>query len=190
VVLFSVADFLEGRCTGQARDAIAAVLALKPDVAVLASSGQEVEASSVPVGSHILVRAGEKVPLDGGIVSGTSVFDESVLTGESVPVAKRAGDEVKAGTLNAGSGLVEIRSSTSSEDTFVAGMARLVEQATSRQSPAEAAVAKFARVYTPMVVAACLLLAFVPWANPDADRKVSHERGVSPRRRVSCCLSL
>ena len=171
VVLFSVADFLESRCTGQARDAISSVLSLRPETAILADSGQEVEASAVPVGSSVLIRAGEKSPLDGVVVSGVSAFDESMLTGESVPVLKSAGDHVKAGTMNAGNSMVVIKTETSADDTFVAGMAKLVEEATSRQSPSEAAVAKFARIYTPIVIIACILIAFVPWANPNADRE-------------------
>ena len=171
VVLFSVADFLESRCTGQARDAISSVLSLRPETAILADSGEEVEASAVPIGSSVLVRAGEKSPLDGVVVTGISAFDESMLTGESVPVLKSAGDHVKAGTMNAGNSMVVIKTETSAEDTFVAGMAKLVEEATSRQSPSEAAVAKFARIYTPIVILTCVLIAFVPWANPNADRE-------------------
>lgn len=171
VVLFSVADFLEARCTGQARDAISSVLELKPESAVLAETGECVDASQVEVGTYVLVRSGEKAPLDGIVVAGLSSFDESFLTGESVPIAKGPGDTVRAGTLNSGSGLMTIRTTASAEDTFVAGMARLVEEATSRQSPSEQMVAKFAKVYTPLVLLACILLAFVPWSNPDADRK-------------------
>lgn len=171
VVLFSVADFLESRCTGQARDAISSVLSLRPETAVLADSGEEVPASSIPVGSSVLIRAGEKSALDGVVMSGISAFDESMLTGESVPIVKSAGDSVKAGTLNSGNSTVIIKTETTAEETFVAGMAKLVEQATSRQSPSEAAVAKFAKIYTPIVIIACILLAFVPWADPNADRK-------------------
>lgn len=171
VVLFAVADFLESRCTGQARDAIAAVLALKPETAVLATTGAEVSADSVEVRTVILIRSGDKAPLDGVVVEGSSAFDESVLTGESVPVLKHAGDTVRAGTLNAGSGLVQVRTTARAEDTFVAGMARLVAEATGRRSPAEAAVAQFAKIYTPIVLLACILLAFVPWSDPTADKR-------------------
>lgn len=231
-VLFALADFLETRCAGQARDAISAVLALKPETALLLSRGGgggvaaesprgneavpsspgatevtplttessqeqlvplhqtksssgsahssmaldgfvpiEVPAASVKVGSLILVRSGDKAPLDGVLVSGQSAFDESMLTGESVPVAKHPGDIVRAGTLNAGSGAVEVKTTVTSDETFVAGMARLVEQATSRQSPAETAVARFAKIYTPLVVLGCLLLAFVPWATCPVDER-------------------
>jgi len=171
VVLFAIADFLESRCTGQARDAISAVLALKPDFAILAEDGSRVVASTVAPGTLILVRSGDEVPLDGVVVSGTSSFDESILTGESKAVVKHAGDEVKAGTLNSGGGTVSIKTVTRAEDTFVAGMARLVEEATSKASPSEAFVAKFAKIYTPVVLLACILIAFVPWSNPNADKK-------------------
>lgn len=171
VVLFSVADFLESRCTGQARDAISSVLSLRPETAILAENGEEISASSVPIGTSVLVRAGEKSALDGIVLSGTSAFDESMLTGESVPIVKSIGDQIKAGTMNTGNSMVIIRTETTADKTFVAGMAKLVEQATSRQSPSEAAVAKFAKVYTPLVIITCILLAFVPWSDPNADRK-------------------
>ena len=137
VVLFSIADFLESRCTDQARDAISSVLSLRPDTAILAENGQEVEVSAVPVGSLIIIRAGEKGALDGLVVSGMSAFDESMLTGESVPVLKSSGDSVKAGTMNCGNSMVVIKTTASADDTFVAGMAKLVEEATSRQSRSE-----------------------------------------------------
>eukprot|EP00889_Picochlorum_renovo_P004903 jgi/Picre1/31933/NNA_007281.t1 len=171
VVLFSVADFLESRCTGQARDAISSVLSLRPETAILAESGEEISAALVPIGTSVLVRAGEKSALDGIVLSGTSAFDESMLTGESVPIVKSIGDQIKAGTMNTGNSMVIIRTETTADKTFVAGMAKLVEQATSRQSPSEAAVAKFAKVYTPLVIITCILLAFVPWSDPNADRK-------------------
>ncbi len=173
VVLFSIADFLESRCTDQARDAISSVLSLRPDTAILAENGQEVEVSAVPVGSLIIIRAGEKGALDGLVVSGMSAFDESMLTGESVPVLKSSGDSVKAGTMNCGNSMVVIKTTASADDTFVAGMAKLVEEATSRQSRSEAAVAKFAKFYTPIVIIVCTLIAFVPWHDSSVDKKTS-----------------
>lgn len=173
VVLFSVADFLESRCTDQARDAISSVLSLRPDTAILADSGQEVEVSAVPIGSSVLVRAGEKCALDGIVISGISAFDESMLTGESVPVLKSSGDSVKAGTMNAGNSIVIIETTATADNTFVASMAHLVEEATSRQSRSEAAVAKFAKFYTPVVIVVCLLIAFLPWYDSNADKKAS-----------------
>lgn len=173
VVLFSIADFLEGRCTDQARDAISSVLSLRPDTAILADNGEEVEVSQVPVGSLVLVRAGEKCALDGLVMSGISAFDESMLTGESVPVLKTSGDSVKAGTMNSGNSMVVIKTTASADDTFVAGMAKLVEEATSRQSRSEAAVAKFAKFYTPIIIVICVLIAFVPWYDSSFDKKES-----------------
>lgn len=173
VVLFTVSDFLETRCTGQARDAISSVISLRPDTAILADTGEEVEGATVPIGTSVLVRAGDKSALDGVVISGISAFDESMLTGESVPVLKSSGDSVKAGTMNVGNSMVIIKTTANADDTFVAGMAKLVEQATSRQSRSEAAVAQFAKIYTPIVIIICLLIAFLPWYDSEVDKKDS-----------------
>ena len=102
-----------------------------------------------------------------------SAFDESMLTGESVPVLKSSGDSVKAGTMNCGNSMVVIKTTASADDTFVAGMAKLVEEATYRQSRSEAAVAKFAKFYTPIVIIVCTLIAFVPWHDSSVYKKTS-----------------
>ncbi|GAB4817246.1 hypothetical protein N2152v2_004292 [Parachlorella kessleri] len=170
VVLFSIADFLETRCSGQARDALAQVLAIRPDSAEL-PSGEEVPAEGVAVGTQILVKPGAKVPLDGRVEKGSSTLDESMLTGEAVPVPKSVGSTVSAGTVNVGGGTLHVVTTAAAGDSAVARMAALVEKATAAQSPTETLVARFAKYYTPIVVLACLCLAFIPWAAGVDDHK-------------------
>ncbi len=122
---------------------------------------REIEAAEVPVGALLVIHSGEKVPLDGTVVEGRSEVDQAPITGESVPVPKTEGDEVFAGTIN-GSGVLEVRSTRAADDTTLANIIRLVEQAQSRRSPSEQWVEKFARVYTPAVMALALAVAMVP----------------------------
>ena len=160
VFLFAVAEWLEDRAMDRARSAIAAVMKLAPDTATLAD-GREVAASTVAVGARLLVRPGARVPLDGRVVHGESSVDESALTGESVPVAKRVGSAVSAGTVNQ-SGVIEVETTATAGDSAVARMARLVEEAQAARSPTERWVDRFSRVYTPLVCALALGIAVVP----------------------------
>ncbi|CAL8464237.1 g3772 [Coccomyxa elongata] len=164
LVLFSVAQWLEARSTAAARAAIASVLALKPQNAILADTGAKVPVDDVAVGTDILVRPGDKVPLDGLVTAGTSRLDNSMLTGESAPVKRAPGQEVFGGTVNCGDGALTVRTTAAASDTTVARLARLVEEATARQSPTETYVNRFAKWYTPIVVFACLCLALAPLA--------------------------
>ncbi|BDA49356.1 Cadmium/zinc-transporting ATPase HMA2 [Coccomyxa sp. Obi] len=164
LVLFGVAQWLEARSTAAARAAIASVLALKPQTAILADTGAEVPVDDVAVGTDVLVRPGDKVPLDGSVTAGTSRLDHSMLTGESAPVKCAPGQEVFGGTVNCGDGALTVRTTAAASDTTVARLARLVEEATSRQSPTETYVNRFAKWYTPIVVFACLCLALIPLA--------------------------
>jgi Cd2+/Zn2+-exporting ATPase len=158
--LFAVAEWLEDRAMDRARSAIAAVMNLAPDVATLAD-GRDVPAVSVVVGTRLLVRPGTRIPLDGRVVRGESSVDESALTGESVPVGKRDGTAVSAGTVNQ-SGVLEIETTATAGNSAVARMARLVEEAQAARSPTERWVDSFSRIYTPAVVAVALLIAVVP----------------------------
>ena len=109
------------------------------------------------------MRPGERVPLDGVIVEGASSLDESALTGESVPVDKATGDAVFAGTLNA-FGALTVRTTAAAADTTLARVARLTAEAQASRAPSERFIDRFARIYTPLVFAAALLLAVVPVA--------------------------
>jgi Cd2+/Zn2+-exporting ATPase len=160
VVLFAVAEWLEDRAMDRARSAIAAVMKLAPDVATLAT-GADVAAATVAVGTRLLIRPGARIPLDGRVVSGTSSVDESALTGEAVPVAKGAGADVSAGTVNQG-GVLEVDTTATAGDSAVARMARMVEEAQSARSSTERWVDRFSRVYTPAVCVLALGIAVIP----------------------------
>lgn len=161
--LFGLSHVLEGWSVARARRAVEALLDLSPETARVVEDDveREVPAGAVPPGSLFVVRPGEKIPLDGEVVAGDSHVDQATVTGESVPVPKRAGDEVFAATVN-GSGALEVRSTREAGDTTLARIIRLVEEAQARRSPSERWVDRFARVYTPAV----LLLAVVVFLAP------------------------
>ena len=134
-----------------------------PTVRALSAAGEEREiaAAQAPVGTRFIVRPGERIPLDGRVVGGTSAVNQAPITGESVPVAKEPGGEVFAGTIN-GDGALEVESTKAAEDTTLARIIRMVEEAHSRRARAEQWVEKFARVYTPAVIALALAIFVVP----------------------------
>lgn len=171
VCLFGLAEWLEVRATGRARDAIAAIVALKPSTAVLASTGEEVPSGQVGVGVELVVTPGSAVPADGVVSSGHSATDESMITGEAAPVPKGPGDDVLGGTINAGDATLMMVTTSAADDSTVAELGRLVERAAGEKSPLEGAVAKFAKWYTPLVLFAAACIAFLPWAAPNQDRK-------------------
>ena len=161
--LYSLSLALEAWSVGRARRAVESLLDLAPATALLLTeAGEEtVPATQVAPGSRILVRPGERVGLDGIVLSGASHLDQSPITGESLPVAKGEGDEVWAGTIN-GEGALEVETTRDASDTTVARMVRMVEEAGSRRGASERWVERFARVYTPTVMVAALLVLAVP----------------------------
>lgn len=162
--LFSLSLMLESWSVGRARRAVAALMELSPDKArVIDDHGREREVlpPEVAVGSHIVVRPGERIPLDGHITAGASHVNQAPITGESVPVEKAMGDEVFAGTIN-GDGALDIITSKPASQTTLARIISLVGDAQSHRAPVEQWVDKFARVYTPLVVALAGLVAIVP----------------------------
>ncbi len=162
--LFALSLTLESWSVGHARRAISALLDLAPATARLcAPTGEETEVpvAEVAVGSRIVVRPGERVPLDGRIVSGASAVNQAPITGESVPVMKGVGDEVYAGTIN-GDGALEIESTRAAEDTTLARIIRMVEEAHGRRAAAEQWVERFARIYTPAVILLAVAVSLVP----------------------------
>lgn len=126
-----------------------------------ADQPQTVPVTNVAIGDRLLVRPGAKIPVDGRILVGESAVDESAVTGESVPVRRAAGDAVLAGTVN-GDGALEVEATRVAADSTVARIARLVEAARARRSPAERWVDRFARIYTPAVVLLAVLVVAVP----------------------------
>ena len=165
--LFAVSEFLEARATLKARRALGAIVSLRPDHANLInrSTGETtiVPATSVPVGSHVSVRTGDKIPADGVVEEGTSTVDESSLTGESRPISKLPESLVSGGSINVGQTRLVIRTTSTVDDSAVSRLIRLVEEAQSNRSPTEKLVDSFAKRYTPIVLTAALLMCTIPW---------------------------
>ena len=162
--LFALSLALESWSVGRARRAISALLDLAPPtVRVRSADGaeREVPAAEAAVGTHFIVKPGERIPLDGRVVAGSSAVNQAPITGESVPVVKEAGGEVFAGTIN-GDGALEVESTKAAENTTLARIIRMVEEAHSRRAQAEQWVEKFARVYTPAVIALAVIIFLVP----------------------------
>ncbi|MFP3939115.1 MAG: heavy metal translocating P-type ATPase [Thermoanaerobaculia bacterium] len=162
--LFALSQALEGWSVGRARRAVETLLDLSPTVARVREPGGEertVRAEEVAVGARLVVRPGEAIPLDGEVLAGSSEVDQAPITGESVPVPKEPGDEVFAGSVN-GAGALEVRSTRPAGETTLARIVRLVEQAQTRRSPSERWVDRFARVYTPAVMALAVAFLVVP----------------------------
>ena len=162
--LFSLSLLLESWSVGRARRAIAALMDLTPVVARLREPDgceREVPPDQVMVGACFTVRPGEKIPLDGLVVRGASHVNQAPITGESAAVAKAAGDEVFAGTIN-GDGSLEIECTKPASDTTLANIIRMVGEAQSRRAPSERWVERFARVYTPIVMGLAAAVLLVP----------------------------
>ncbi len=160
---FALALALETWSLGRARRAVAALMELAPPTARLKmedGSERDAPAAEVKVGSRIVVRPGDKVPLDGRVVAGESELNQAPITGESVPVFKTQGDEVFAGTIN-GEGAIEVVTTKAANDTTLAQIIRMVGSAQSRRAPSEQWVEKFARVYTPVVMVLAIAIFLV-----------------------------
>ena len=161
--LFSLSNLLQDYALGRTRSAIQALMKLRPDQALL-KVGQDAilrPIESLRIGDHILVRPGERVPLDGVVVEGESTVDESTLTGESMPVAKKAGAPVFAGTINQ-SGSLEVRVTKLAHESTIARLIKLVEEAQSEKAPTERFLDKFEQIYAMGVIGLTLLLAGMP----------------------------
>ena len=163
MLLFGVALMLEGFSLDRARRAVQSLIELSPSVAhrLVDGNTEEVAATEVVRGDRLLVRPGERLPADGQIESGRSVVNQAPITGESMPVEKAPGDEVFAGSLN-GHGSLVVRVSRGAEASVLAQIRRLVEQAQASRSPTERFVDRFARRYTPSVIALAVVLALFP----------------------------
>lgn len=153
--LFSLSHGLEGLATERASSAISALAELAPTEATRALDGTEerVAVSELAIGDIVIVRPGERFPIDGIVTEGTSSVDQSPMTGESVPVRKDPGDECFAGTLN-GEGLLRVRAARAAGETMMARMARLVEEGQANRGVAQRLTARFTRIYTPVVLLA------------------------------------
>ena len=161
--LFSLSELLESWSVGRARRAIQALMRLAPDTALVkrGSNFREVPAEEVAVGETILVKPGQKVPLDGTVLGGSSAIDQAPITGESMSVEKKPGDTVFAGTIN-GEGSLEIQTTKAAGDTTLARIIKLVEVAQQQKAPAQRFVDVFAKYYTPAVMILASLVGLVP----------------------------
>ena len=163
MVFYSIGENLQEMAVRRSRSSIRKLLDIRVDTARVVRNGQSVEcpAESVSVGEMIVVRPGEKIPLDGRIVEGESYLDTSALTGESVPGRKGVGEEALSGMVN-GEGLLTLEVIADYAHGTAAKIVELVENAADRKAPTERFITKFASVYTPVIVFLAVLLAFVP----------------------------
>ena len=163
VFLFALAQTLEARTLERARNAVRALLDLAPTEALVRDDAgdRRVDVDDVVPGMILVVRPGEKIPLDGMVVAGESSVNQAPVTGESLPADKAAGDEVFAGTIN-GRGALDVRVTRVRRDSTLARIIHLVEQAQSQRAPAQTFVERFARVYTPAVLMLAAILAVAP----------------------------
>lgn len=161
--LFSLGNTLEAYTMDRARNAIRSLMDLKPRTAIRLQGDQEQEVAveDLRVGDRILVRPGERIPLDGHVLTGESAVNQAPITGESVPVDKSPGHEVFAGTVN-GHGALTVAVTRISTDTTIARIIQMVEEAQSQKAPSQRFVDRFARVYTPLVIAVAAGVAVVP----------------------------
>tara|TARA_Y100001968_G_scaffold173686_2_gene159021 strand:- start:3675 stop:5780 length:2106 start_codon:yes stop_codon:yes gene_type:complete len=170
MVLFAIAEHIEARSLGRAREAISSLLALAPEQASvqLEDGSWAVRASSdVALGARVRVRPGERIALDGEVVSGRSAVNQAPITGESMPVDKQQGDPVFAGTINQ-NGTLEYRVTAVAGQTTLARIIHAVEQAQSDRAPTQRFVDRFAAIYTPVVCLLALLMAVLPPLLTDA----------------------
>ena len=161
MLFFQVGELFEGYAEGKSRDSIAHLMDIRPDVAHLEESQQDVSPEQVAVGQVIVIRPGEKVPLDGVVIEGTSALNTVVLTGESLPRDVNVGDEVISGCVNL-SGVLRVRTTKAFGESTVSKIISLVENAGERKSQSETFITRFARIYTPVVVFMAIAMAMVP----------------------------
>jgi Cd2+/Zn2+-exporting ATPase len=163
IFLFALAQLLEARAMDRARTSIRALMDLTPVEALVRRGGREVRVSvdDLHIGEVVVVRPGEKIPLDGRVAAGRGFINQAPVTGESLPVEKAPGDEVFAGTIN-GRSAIEVTVERLRADSTVARIIHLVERAQAQRAPSQTFVERFARVYTPAVLILAAIVAVVP----------------------------
>lgn len=163
MLFFQIGELFEEYAEGKSRDSISHLLAIRPDVANVERDGNvsEVSPENVAIGEIIVVKPGERVPIDGKVIEGETSLDTAALTGESLPRDISVGDSIMSGCINL-SGVVRVKTTKVFGESTVSKIIDLVESADKNKSRSESFITKFARVYTPVVVIAALILAFVP----------------------------
>ena len=163
MLLYQIGEWFQGYAVQRSRRSISSLMDIRPDTACVLRNGAEEEVfpDEVEVGETIIVRPGERVPLDGIIRKGEGLLDTSALTGESMPRAVRAGNEIISGCINQ-TGVLEVEVTTPYEESTVERILSLVEEATDKKATTETLITRFARWYTPAVVIGAVLLAVIP----------------------------
>lgn len=163
MLLYQIGEWFQGYAVQRSRRSISSLMDIRPDTACVLRDGAEEEVfpDEVEVGETIIVRPGERVPLDGIIRKGEGLLDTSALTGESMPRAVRAGNEIISGCINQ-TGVLEVEVTTPYEESTVERILSLVEEATDKKATTETLITRFARWYTPAVVIGAVLLALIP----------------------------
>lgn len=164
MLFYQVGEWFQSYAVGKSRKSITELMDIAPDFANIEradGSIEEVDPEEVQIGDTLVIRAGEKIPVDGTVLEGQSMVNTSALTGESVPRSAVPGDQIISGCIN-GEGLLKIRAEKKYEDSTVAQILELVENASSKKSKTENFITRFARYYTPIVVAGAVMLALIP----------------------------
>ncbi|WP_332505777.1 heavy metal translocating P-type ATPase [Peptostreptococcus sp.] len=163
MLFYGIGEYLESRAVNKSRKNIEELMNIKPDVANLIVDGEvkEVAPENIKIGDHIMIKVGEKVPLDGIIIKGESRFDTSAITGESVLKSISQGEEISSGVINKNA-VVEVEVTKTFKDSTVSKILDMVENATSKKSETENFITVFARYYTPVVVALAIAVAILP----------------------------
>ena len=163
MLFYQIGELFQDYAVDKSRKSIASLMDIRPDVAYVSKNGkiEKLSPEDVKIGETIVVKPGEKVPLDGKIIEGKSMVDTSALTGESVPVEVNVGDNILSGTINK-NGLLTIKVEKEFGESTVSKILDLVENASSRKSKSENFITKFAKYYTPIVVIIAIILAIIP----------------------------
>ena len=163
MLFYQIGEFFEDYAVDKSRKSVAALMDIRPDFAVVLKDGKEetVDPYDVNIGDTVLVKPGEKIPLDGTVIEGNSSVDTSSLTGEALPKDVEAGDGVISGCINL-SGVIKMKVTSMFEESTVSKILEMVENASSRKAPVENFITKFAKYYTPVVVFSAVALAIIP----------------------------
>ena len=163
MLFYQIGELFQSIAVGKSRKSIKELMNIRPDTATVVRDGQEntVDPDEVEIGETIIVRPGEKIPLDGVVLSGAATISAAALTGESMPVEKKEGDEVFSGCIDL-DGLLYIRTTSDFENGTVSKILELVENDSERKAKSENFISKFAKYYTPFVVIAAMILAVIP----------------------------
>lgn len=163
MLFYQIGEWFQSYAVGKSRKNITDLMDIAPEYANIEQDGhlEQVDPDDVEIGSTIVVKTGEKIPIDGVVLDGKSSLDTAALTGESLPRSVHQGDEVISGCINM-DGVLKIRTTKAFEDSTVAKVLELIEDASSHKSHSENFITKFARVYTPIVVYSAIVLAFIP----------------------------